>query len=600
MSLFFDLFSYNKTLLSGAMDMIVIKQPDDTYKISPMLVRFGQFRILKAKEKNVQVYINDKKTDLLMRLSEQGEAYVLREVKKRKKHQDEQINNLNDSLSISNSSDGGYASPLDVGISAPSSPKREEDKQESIKFDKNKVFSKLIHKRKMSFDLLVHKETKKKNKIIKENAFCIERTYDKVINETNMKIELSNSWNNISKYKDNSNFNIKEQFQKSLFDKNEFYKDPWKVLNNANLAVKYGKHIYTWKVIAPLLISYLAFGESLPDDSLKKLTAQQNGFLMWKKINIDAFKIDISKPPQSFNDVALTIKEIDNLSPQLSPILEKKRDKFVGKDTKKLYPLYPQYKKSLRLSSKQIKQLDLKYGKNTIKFVVSSSYQGKQELSCDLYLWNYDDKIVISDVDGTITRTDVIGQLFPLLFGKDWSHKRVVKLYNKIATNGYKILYVTARAVCQHCQTKNYISSLTQDNMHMPDGPVLMSPDGLISSFKREVIDRTPQSFKIECLSQILNLFPWDSKPFYSGIGNKATDAISYESVGIDRPKIFIINEKGEVSTADTKCYKSTFEMMYDNVDELFPDVNGNNTFFYPLDYYKPKLKEVDINELFL
>ena len=98
MSLFFDFFSYNKTLLSGAMDMIVIKQPDDTYKMSPMLVRFGQFRILKAKEKNVQVYINDKKTDLLMRLSEQGEAYVLREVKKRKKHQEEQINNLNDSI----------------------------------------------------------------------------------------------------------------------------------------------------------------------------------------------------------------------------------------------------------------------------------------------------------------------------------------------------------------------------------------------------------------------------------------------------------------------------------------------------------------------
>jgi phosphatidate phosphatase LPIN len=51
------------------------------------------------------------------------------------------------------------------------------------------------------------------------------------------------------------------------------------------------------------------------------------------------------------------------------------------------------------------------------------------------------------------------------MFGKDWSHKGVVKLYNDIFDNGYKILYLTARALCQSDQTKNYLNKLQQGNL---------------------------------------------------------------------------------------------------------------------------------------
>lgn len=62
------------------------------------------------------------------------------------------------------------------------------------------------------------------------------------------------------------------------------------------------------------------------------------------------------------------------------------------------------YKKSLRPSSEQLASMNLQYGKNEIKFVVSSRIQGMQEVSANIYLWKHDAKIVISDVDGTITR----------------------------------------------------------------------------------------------------------------------------------------------------------------------------------------------------
>lgn len=33
------------------------------------------------------------------------------------------------------------------------------------------------------------------------------------------------------------------------------------------------------------------------------------------------------------------------------------------------------------------------------------------------------------------------------IVGKEWAHKGVVKFYNDIVKNGYKILYLTARAI---------------------------------------------------------------------------------------------------------------------------------------------------------
>lgn len=74
-----------------------------------------------------------------------------------------------------------------------------------------------------------------------------------------------------------------------------------------------------------------------------------------------------------------------------------------------------------------------------------------------------------------------------------------------------------------------------------------MSPDRLVHSFKREVVDKQPQHFKVPALLSIKKLFDKDTTPFYAGFGNRETDAISYRAVGIDLGKIFIINPNGEI-----------------------------------------------------
>uniref|UniRef100_A0ACB8FCU3 Uncharacterized protein n=1 Tax=Sphaerodactylus townsendi TaxID=933632 RepID=A0ACB8FCU3_9SAUR len=62
------------------------------------------------------------------------------------------------------------------------------------------------------------------------------------------------------------------------------------------------------------------------------------------------------------------------------------------------------YKKSLRLSSDQIAKLKLRDGPNDVVFSITTQYQGTCRCAGTIYLWNWNDKIIISDIDGTITK----------------------------------------------------------------------------------------------------------------------------------------------------------------------------------------------------
>ena len=52
------------------------------------------------------------------------------------------------------------------------------------------------------------------------------------------------------------------------------------------------------------------------------------------------------------------------------------------------------------------RQLNLREGSNEAMFSVTTAFQGTTRCKCHIYLWRYDDKIVISDIDGTITKYD--------------------------------------------------------------------------------------------------------------------------------------------------------------------------------------------------
>lgn len=83
-----------------------------------------------------------------------------------------------------------------------------------------------------------------------------------------------------------------------------------------------------------------------------------------------------------------------------------------------------------------------------------------------------------------LSRSDVLGHILPMV-GHSWAQLGVAKLFTKIQDNGYKFLYLSARAIGQARITREYLRRLRQGEICLPDGPLLLSPTSLISALHR-------------------------------------------------------------------------------------------------------------------
>nr|CAH7738238.1 unnamed protein product [Callosobruchus chinensis] len=391
------------------------------------------------------------------------------------------------------------------------------------------------------------------------------------------------------------------------------------VFEDPNLVVRIKDKYYTWKVASPIIASIVIYGRPLVQSSVDQLCnihmpasilpkgeevvkegtskqqqeAARSSWWSWgrgktsrettpapDKANQELRKSVEGRELEKENGGATTmaVKEIEidgavrdrtNEETVAIPINIENE----GSLTASISPpatTSDKYRKTLRLTSKQIASLNLRDGMNELEFSVTTAYQGTTRCQCQLYKWKWDDKIVISDIDGTITKSDVLGHILPIV-GKDWAQSGVAQLFNKIKDNGYKLLYLSARAIGQARITREYLKSIKQGDLTMPDGPILLNPTSLITAFHREVIEKKPEQFKISCMSDIKALFPVDSNPFYAGYGNRINDVWAYRAVGIPIVRIFTINPKGELKHELTQTFQSSYSYMSVIVDQLFP-----------------------------
>ena len=79
-----------------------------------------------------------------------------------------------------------------------------------------------------------------------------------------------------------------------------------------------------------------------------------------------------------------------------------------------------------------------------------------------------------------------MGQILPLI-GRDWSQSGVAQLFTRLSNNGYKLLYLSARAIGQSRLTKELLKNIKQGDLVLPTGPLLLNPTSLISAFHRSV-----------------------------------------------------------------------------------------------------------------
>ncbi|KAI1455771.1 LNS2-domain-containing protein [Annulohypoxylon moriforme] len=228
------------------------------------------------------------------------------------------------------------------------------------------------------------------------------------------------------------------------------------------------------------------------------------------------------------------------------------------------------YAKTLRLTSDQLKALNLKPGENSMSFTVN-----RATCQAYMYLWKHDTPVVISDIDGTITKSDALGHVLNMI-GRDWTHAGVAKLYSDIVENGYNIMYLTSRSVGQADTTRAYLYGITQDGYRLPKGPTILSPDRTMAALRREIYLRKPHVFKMATLRDIRSLYGPDNHCFYAGFGNRLTDQISYRTVDVPRTRIFTINSNAEVSLdlLSLNKLKLSYINMTEVVNHFFPPVS--------------------------
>uniref|UniRef100_I1PWD7 phosphatidate phosphatase n=1 Tax=Oryza glaberrima TaxID=4538 RepID=I1PWD7_ORYGL len=388
-----------------------------------------------------------------------------------------------------------------------------------------------------------------------------------------------------------------EVFQQHLVLEEDFKLSGSSIMKNVNLVVKFDSQYFLWSKISHIILGKAVFGpnfctehiDAIPVEHQETPTSRDSLGLSpssrrWRLWNIP-FRISRSlqrSNSDSSEDIFLDTETV------LSPMDEQTPENNINQSPRK------QFVRTLIPTSEQVASLNLKEGQNIVTFSFSTRVLGKQQVEAHIYLWKWNAKIVISDVDGTITRSDVLGQVMPLV-GRDWSQSGVARLFSAIKENGYQLLFLSARAIVQAYLTKNFLFNLKQDGKVLPNGPVVISPDGLFPSLYREVIRRAPHEFKIACLEDIKALFPSDYNPFYAGFGNRDTDELSYKKMGIPKGKIFIINPKGEVainSSVDVKSYTSLHTLVHD----MFPPTTlVEQEDYNSWNYWKMPLPDVDL-----
>ena len=72
-----DWADWNTATLSGALDVIAVRQADGSAVCTPFHVRFGKLKLLRCRGKLVAVLVNGRDVGLRMTLGGEGEAFFL-------------------------------------------------------------------------------------------------------------------------------------------------------------------------------------------------------------------------------------------------------------------------------------------------------------------------------------------------------------------------------------------------------------------------------------------------------------------------------------------------------------------------------------------
>ena len=77
-------------------------------------------------------------------------------------------------------------------------------------------------------------------------------------------------------------------------------------------------------------------------------------------------------------------------------------------------------------------ELNLQPGHNPGRYVCQEL---GEVVHFSVFLWAEEEELVLTDIDGTITKSDVLGHVMPII-GRDWAQSGVASLFSKVGLYG--------------------------------------------------------------------------------------------------------------------------------------------------------------------
>lgn len=206
----------------------------------------------------------------------------------------------------------------------------------------------------------------------------------------------------------------------------------------------------------------------------------------------------------------------------------------------------------------------LHLGRNRVRYLLLDNNRVLGVAHSNIFVWSRVDRIVVMDIDGTITKSNARGILDTIVTENyQYCHEGVCSMLSRIRERyeHVKMIYVTSRPLTLACHTRKFLKTLEQGSSKLPPGPILGFGGSLPQLLVMELVSRKTHHFKAEMLwKQVVKPFremmsdaPSASPVFAAGFGNTIMDVQAYHMAGIDLDKIYMINKNSRITAFDKK-----------------------------------------------
>jgi phosphatidate phosphatase PAH1 len=234
-------------------------------------------------------------------------------------------------------------------------------------------------------------------------------------------------------------------------------------------------------------------------------------------------------------------------------------------------------------SSKIIKLFNLNKGKNIIKCCHNKS---NIFITFCIYLYDSNDRLLVCDIDGTITKSDIRGYFETVYLNKyNYLHKNIIEFLCYLENNhNIKIIYITARSRDHFQITRIFLDKAKQLNLSLPSGPLFTTKTNLFNAALNEIFHENAIKYKSSTLITISNIFKSNERndkivsPFVMGIGNKITDCKAYSLSGIPNSSILLINTKSCINIWSIIIDKDNVKYRYKKCCNCYNCTNNIDT----------------------